>query len=58
VLLVVTVAGALALEVVPLHGAGESFSLGDGGGVHQLTGLEHVGGELLAHFVLGGVIHA
>ena len=58
VLLVVTVAGALALEVVPLHGAGEALALGDGDGVHQLTGLEQVGGQLLADLVLGGVVEA
>ena len=55
-LLVVAVGGALALEVVTLHGAGESLALGHGDGVDQLPRLEEVGGQLLSDLVVGGVV--
>ena len=43
--------GALALEVVALHAAGEALALAHGDGVDQLARLEEVGGELLADLV-------
>ena len=36
--------------------AGEALALGHGDGVDQLAGLEQVGGQLLAHLVVGGVV--
>ena len=58
VALVVAVRGALALEVVALHGAGEALALGHGGHVDPLAGLEQVGGELLADRVVADVVEA
>ena len=55
-LLVVAVAGALALEVVALHRAGEALALADGGDVDPLAGAEHVGTELLADLEAADVV--
>ena len=43
VVLVVAVAGALALEVVALHAAGEALALADRGDVDLVAGGEQVG---------------
>ena len=56
VLLVVAVAGALALEVVALHHAGEALALADAGDVDALAGAEHVGRDDLADLVAREVV--
>src|SRR6202034_2313621 len=56
VVLVVAVGGALALEVVALHGPGEALALGDGDGVDPLAGAPQVGRQLLAHLVVADVV--
>ncbi len=56
VLLVVAVGGALALEIVALHGAGEPLALGHGDGVDPLARAHDLGGELLADLVPTGVV--
>ena len=57
-LLVVTVARALALEVVALHRAGEALALADRGDIDALAGVEEVGAEHLADFETGEVVDA
>src|SRR5437763_2064400 len=50
-----TVAGAQASEAVPLHHTGEALALGTPGDVHDLSGRERLGGDLLSQRVLAGV---
>src|SRR6266511_3544204 len=49
------VAGAQAVEAVPLHHAREPLALGPPGDVDDLPGLERLGGDLLAERVLASV---
>ena len=58
VVLVVAVRRALALEVVPLHAAGEALALGDRGDVDLLAGGEDRGVDLLADRVAARVVEA
>jgi hypothetical protein len=51
VVLVVAVAGALTLEVVALHGAGEALAAADAGDVDAATGRQRLDRDLLADFV-------
>jgi hypothetical protein len=51
VVLVVAVAGALALEVVPFHGTGEAASLARRRDVDLVAGVINVNAELLADLV-------
>ena len=55
-LLVVAVRGALALEVVPLHRAGEALALGDRDRIDALARSEQPRVELLADLVAVGVV--
>src|SRR2546423_63035 len=50
-----TVAGAQAVEAVPLHHTREALALGAAGDVHDLTGREALRRHLLAERVLAGV---
>src|SRR5205823_5840496 len=50
-----TMAGAQASEAVPLHHTGEALALGAPGDVHDLSGRERLGGDLLSQRVLAGV---
>src|SRR5437764_6661767 len=50
-----TVAGAQAVEAVPLHHAREALALGTPGDVDDLTRRERLGGDLLPERVLAGV---
>ena len=56
--LVVTVAGALALEVVTLHAAGEALATADGGDVDLRAFGDHVDRDLLADLVAVDVVEA
>lgn len=49
------VTGAEALEVVTLHDTGEALALALTGDVDLHARLEHLGGDLLAEGVLGGI---
>src|SRR5690606_31540131 len=52
------VRGAQAVEAVALHDTRGALALARAGDVDLLAGLEDVGGDLLAEFVLGGVVGA
>jgi len=56
VLLVGAVRGSLALEVVALHPAGESFALAHGGDVDLVPGRKDAGIDLLADRVAARVV--
>src|SRR5690606_18680641 len=55
VVAVCTVAGRDTGEAVALHDTGEALALGGAGRVDDLTGLEDLGGELLAGRVVRGI---
>ena len=57
VVLVVAMAGALAVKVVALHAAGEALALAHGGDVDLVPGRQQADGQLLADLVLGRVRH-
>src|SRR5690606_38637304 len=52
------VRGAQAVEAVALHDTRGALALARAGDLDLLAGLEDVGGDLLAEFVLGGVVGA